>query len=394
MNKPKKREAIKNLGIYVHIPFCKKKCDYCDFFSEPCGDRKTEEDFLRALKRQISETAPLAGEACVDSVYFGGGTPLTLGAGALCDVLGHIRRLFSLSRDAEITVELNPESTDKRSMKKLRRAGFNRASLGMQSSFDGELDELSRLHSHEDTVRAAGAIKAAGFKNLSVDLMFGLRGQSPEGFLETISKALELFPEHISCYGLKVEKGTPLEARADALPDGDAQADMYDAARRLLAERGYYHYEISNFALPGFESRHNMKYWTLGPYLGFGPSAHSDCFGRRYATISGIRAYIDAVNAGEALICKLEEISREERAREYIMLGLRTAKGIEQEEYTRFFYLSFDSLLERLRFYADKGLAMIEKGRWRLSGDAFFVSNPIISDIIDSISAEIAARVK
>ena len=396
MNKPPiKKNPIKDLGIYLHIPFCRRKCGYCDFHSGPCPDKKELSEFIQALKRQISETAPVAGDALVDSVYFGGGTPLMLGAPALCGILRHIRRLFRLTKDAEVTVELNPESTDKKSMKALRRAGFNRASLGMQSSSDEELSWLSRLHSHSDTVAAARCIRDAGFQNLSVDLMFGLRGQTVSGFLGTVEKASELRPTHISCYGLKLESGVPLASSGpQSLPDGDAQADMYAEACAALKSLGFSHYEISNFALPGFESRHNMKYWTLAPYLGFGPSAHSDCFGRRYSTIRSTGAYIEAVNTGGALICELETISKDERAREYIMLGLRTARGISSGEFTKRFRLPFDRLEDRLMFFSRGGLALLENGRWRLSERGFFVSNAIISDILDGISAEICAREK
>ena len=272
------------LGLYLHIPFCKAKCAYCDFYSLAHSEEKMDA-YAAALTRHITEVAPQMQNHRVDTVYFGGGTPSYLGHKRLIALLKTIKKQCRVWDRAEITLEANPDSAgDWRALRALRRAGFNRISLGVQSSDDEELRRLGRVHTWQQVKDAVAACRKAGLDNISLDLIYGLPDQTMERWENTLADALVLAPRHISCYGLKLEEGTPLYARRDSLtlPDGDMQADMYLYAVELLGQNGYAQYEISNFAQPGYESRHNLKYWTLGEYAGFGPGAHSDFGGVRY----------------------------------------------------------------------------------------------------------------
>jgi len=253
------------LGLYIHIPFCRSKCAYCDFYSL-AGAEERMDDYCQALERHLAEVAPQAECHKADTVYFGGGTPSYLGAERLCRLLGSIRKLYKVDKHAEITLEANPDSaTDRKTLKRLRKAGFNRLSLGVQSMDDALLQTIGRIHTRQQVQEAVAAARKAGFKNLSLDLIYGLPGQTMEGWEKTLSDAVGLHPEHLSCYGLKLEEGTPLYRRQGELtfPDEDMQADMYLYAVEFLKQCGYEQYEISNFAKPGFASRHNLKYWLM-----------------------------------------------------------------------------------------------------------------------------------
>ena len=237
------------LGIYIHVPFCRSKCQYCDFYSLTEKNDRLLDGYLDAVCDHIRETGPQTPGYQVDTVYFGGGTPSFFGADGLVTILSTIRKNFNVTSDAEITFAANPDSVSPRLLRKLRSEGFNRVSLGIQCDDDGILEKIGRPHNYEQAVSAVQKIRRAGFKNLSLDLIYGLPGQTLESWQETLRHVLELKPEHISCYGLKVEEGTPLYTCREFmnLPDDDAQADMYLAAVEILRLKGYRQYEISNF---------------------------------------------------------------------------------------------------------------------------------------------------
>ena len=324
----------KQLGLYIHIPFCGSKCDYCDFYSLS-GRTERMDDYQKALLTHIKETAPQARGYVVDTIYFGGGTPSCYGEKRVRELLSAIRRRFEVAGNAEITMEANPESVDQKSMARLRRAGVNRISLGMQSAHDDELAALHRPHTFEQVKEAVAAIRGAKIKNLTLDLMYGLPGQDMARWRDSVEQAIALQPQHISGYGLKVEEGTPLwarVARGETLPDDDAQADMYLWMVARLEAAGYRQYEISNFAQSGFQSRHNLKYWLTRPYLGFGPGAHSDFGGRRFSFLRDLDGYIDGVLGGKPILDSDDLIPKRERSGEYLMLRLRTTRGIEEWE--------------------------------------------------------------
>jgi len=373
------------LGIYIHIPFCKAKCAYCDFYSleDWAGAAK---DYQKALLTHMKETAPLAKGYEVDTVYFGGGTPTHYGERRLGELLGAVKKYYKLVKGAEITVEANPESADERNLKRLYKAGFNRLSLGMQSAVPEELRAVGRIHTNEQTVAAVQAARKAKFKNLSLDLMYGLPGQTAQSWQESVEQALRLEPEHLSCYGLKVEDGTPLARRVkggEVLPDDDAQADLYLWTVERLNQAGYLQYEISNFAKCGYSSRHNLRYWFTRPYIGFGPGAHSDFGGRRYSFVRDLDGYINGVLRGGTLLESNEVIPARDRGGEYLMLRLRTTYGIEEWEYRKQFFLDFTPLEERLEFFQLQGWAEKDmQGRWHLTPRGFLVSNQLIGDLM------------
>ena len=374
------------LGIYVHVPFCRSKCQYCDFYSLG-GSREKGliENYLEAVCLHIKEAGALAPGYQVDTVYFGGGTPSFLGADGLVQILNAVRRRFSVSGNGEITFEANPDSVTEKLLKRLRAEGFNRISLGVQSDDDGLLKKLGRPHSYRQAVQAVELARKVGFHNLSLDLMYGLPGQSLTAWEETLEHVLELAPEHMSCYGLKVEEGTPLWQYKDAvnLPDDDAQADMYLSAVRTLKEHGYAQYEISNFARRGLRSRHNLKYWTGGEYLGFGPAASSDFGGKRFTIAPDIYKYMDGVKHGGPILSECQEVPARERAGEYLMLRLRTSEGIDGETYMRQYLLPFAPLEALLQQYQAQGLATLEGGRWRLTPRGFLMSNSILVELLE-----------
>ena len=304
----KKRQEREAVGLYLHIPFCRSKCDYCDFYSL-AGREDRMDRYQKALVTHLRETAGMAGDFPVDTVYFGGGTPSYYGARRLRALLAEVKKRFQVEKDAEITAEANPDSVDLKGLRMLRRAGFKPACpWGCSRPTRGSWPPSTGPHTPEQTAQAVEAARRAGFDNLSLDLIYGLPGQTEDSWHATVEAALALGPEHLSCYGLKVEEGTPLAARAAAgekLPDDDTQAELYLWTVDRLARAGYEQYEISNFAKPGFASPGTTCATRLTrPYLGFGPGAHSDFGGRRYSFVRDLDAYIQGVLTGGNIIDK------------------------------------------------------------------------------------------
>ena len=374
----------KTLGIYIHIPFCASKCGYCDFYSLAGCDRLMPK-YQDALVEHIRESYGAMKSYYIDTVYFGGGTPSYYGADRLIELWDELRGSGRVLKSSEVTVEANPDSANFKELEKLRKAGFNRVSLGVQSANNDILKLIGRRHNWKQVEMAVRAARDAGFDNLSLDLIYGLPSQTKSDWADTLMKAIELRPEHISCYGLKVEEGTPLWQYKDAvnLPDDDAQADMYLSAVRILKEHGYAQYEISNFARRGLRSRHNLKYWTGGEYLGFGPAASSDFGGKRFTIAPDIYKYMDGVKHGGPILSECQEVPARERAGEYLMLRLRTSEGIDGETYMRQYLLPFAPLEELLQQYQAQGLATLEGGRWRLTPRGFLMSNSILVELLE-----------
>lgn len=381
----------KPLGLYIHVPFCVSKCVYCDFYSLPNAQERMDA-YVKAVTAHLIETAPRAARHRVDTVYFGGGTPTLLGVPRLRELLGVVEKKYDVARDAEITLEANPDSAgDWRALRALRRAGFNRLSLGMQSADDSELRELGRIHTFSQVREAVEAARKAKFSNLSLDLIYGLPHQTQAQWEASLAAAVSLAPQHLSCYGLKVEEGTPLyDRRLDAgLPGDDEQADFYLFAVDYLRRFGFFQYEISNFARTGFASRHNLKYWTLGEYAGFGPGAHSDFGGVRYAYARDLEVYIRGVLEGEPMLSENERIPDPDRDTEYLMLGLRTVAGIRPKEFESRYRRRFDCLIPFLEECRRAEYAVCEAdGSWHLTPRGFLVSNQIIGGALDALAAD------
>ena len=377
------------VGVYLHIPFCRSKCDYCDFYSMPAGDDLMDR-YQKALLTQIKSMVPRLKGRTVDTIYIGGGTPSYYGEKRLRELLGYLQRHLSVAKNAEITVECNPDTVDLKSMIRLRKAGVNRISLGMQSADPDQLRCVHRVHDPQQVIWAVEDIRAAKIENLSLDLIYGLPGQSIDSWTDTIRAALALHPDHLSCYGLKVEEGTPLARRVDEegdmdLPDGDSQADFYLEAVEQIQQAGFRQYEISNFARTGMESRHNLKYWMGREYTGFGPGAHSYLDGVRYAWPRDLAGYLEALEAGEPVaMAEKETVPPREQAREYLLLRMRTMRGIEEWEYRRSFGLNFEPISRRLEFFESHRWAEQSDHRWHFTPQGFLLSNSLIADLLDA----------
>lgn len=367
----------KSLGLYLHVPFCASKCKYCDFYSLAAPGRM--DAYLDAMCRAIRNWGERCGAYCVDTVYFGGGTPSLLGGERLARLLDETHRAFDIDADAEITVECNPDSMNDSLLDALHAAGVNRLSIGVQSAHDDELRMLGRRHTFGEARRAIENAYCHGFDNLSLDLMYALPAQDTALMLESLRALLRLDPAHLSCYALKVEPGTPFDWENVVQPDEDEQAEMYLALCETLRAAGYEHYEISNWAQPGFRARHNSRYWDLSEYLGIGPSAHSLFAGRRFEYSRSLEDFL----AGEAPVSE-EDVDGFSPALEFLMLALRMSDGVQPEAFEKRFGMSFAPFERRLQFFAPHGLTVFQNGRWRLTEQGFLLSNSILTDILSA----------
>lgn len=375
----------KTLGIYIHIPFCASKCAYCDFYSL-AGCDKLMPRYHNALLQHLREAGPQLREYYTDTVYFGGGTPSYYGARRICDIFNALKRDALVYKTAEVTVEVNPDSVTRRDLVLMRSEGINRLSIGAQSANDAILKLIGRRHNWKQVAAAVKNARAAGFENVSLDLIYGLPSQTRTDWTDTLDRALALQPNHLSCYGLKLEPGTPMArdyAGSPILPDDDEQADMYLYTVETLARFGYRQYEISNFAKPGFESKHNLKYWLLQDYMGFGPGAASCAGGVRYSYEKDLQKYISGVQSGESILAECEKIDLLGRAAEYLMLGMRTVRGISAKEYHNIYRSDFAPLEELLQEFSRKGWAVEESGRWHFTPSGFLLSNMLIGLMLD-----------
>ena len=363
------------LGLYLHIPFCVKKCAYCDFYS--VTDADLMKSYVSALLTHIREYGRTCSGYTVDTVYIGGGTPTCLGPKYLGRILQEVRNKFPLADDAEITVECNPESTDKKVLDAMKKHGVNRLSFGVQSAQEDELKRIGRIHTFAQAKAAVDLAREKGFDNISLDLMYGLPGQTQEKFLDSVEQCLALGPKHLSCYGLKLEPATPMGRENPVLPDDDAQADLYLALCGRLRRAGFDHYEISNWARPGRASRHNSRYWTLSDYLGLGPGAHSYLAGRRFFYPASLAAF-----CGDAQPVQEDAVPGFAPHGEYLMLRLRTADGVDTADFARRFGRSFAPYAAHLRALEKPGLAARTPSGWRLTEAGFLVSNLIINDVL------------
>ena len=281
------------LGLYVHIPYCVRKCNYCDFCSLPTGNSGVPDEYVSRLCDEIESYSDKV-RVPLDTVYFGGGTPSLLSEIQMAQIFATIRDTFEISENAEITFECNPGTLMRDKAEAFKVLGFNRVSLGLQSIHEKEMKKLGRIHTYEQFLSCYHALRDVGFDNISVDLMYGIPYQTKETFIDSVSTLVALSPEHISAYGLILEEGTPFFDEDDLpIPDVDDECDMYDAVRAILAEAGYEHYEISNYARQGRRSRHNSLYWHLGEYIGVGAAAHSFFGGKRYFNTDSVEEYIN-----------------------------------------------------------------------------------------------------
>ena len=371
---------MRPLGLYLHIPFCLSKCRYCDFCSLPHPKKENVAAYISKINNEICEYGELYREYNINTVYFGGGTPTLLKASELTSLLFTVKESFRLSNDAEITAECNPATADKKYFEEMLGAGFNRLSIGVQSMVDRELKLLGRLHSAEDAKKAVVDAKDAGFKNLSVDVMFGIPEQTRESLSYTIDRLAELNPNHFSLYGLKIEDGTHFARHRGelALPDEDTECEMFNDSAKKLSSLGYDRYEISNFAKDGFESRHNLKYWKREDYLGIGAAAHSCVGNRRFFATSDVNAYLSGKSVeGEEILSPHDILC------EKIMLGMRLSRGVDfnalEKEHGSVVKV-YENGLEK---YISGGFVVKKDGALAFTDKGAYVSNYILSDILD-----------
>lgn len=424
---------MKSISIYIHIPFCVKKCQYCDFLSAP-ADSRTQEVYLRALKQEIREQAARYREYEVQTVFIGGGTPTAVPCENLCEVLKTVFSFYRMNPHAEISMEANPGTVTKEALLSYRKAGINRISIGLQSADDVELKLLGRIHTYRDFQQTYRWAQEAGFTNINLDIMSALPGQSVENYKKTLETVLSLNPQHISAYSLIVEEGTPfyekygqesekLQATGEKQPDlpsEEEEREMYALTEKLLAAAGYHRYEISNYALPGRECRHNLVYWKRGNYVGFGLGAASMVENVRFENIREMQEYLaeyagmpDAepvfaeVAQGDKQALSNEQefslredthseneqelsirenvhpLSLQEQMEETMFLGLRLTEGVSKAEFHRQFGVSMEQIYgEVIRKNTAKGLLIDEAGYVCLTREGMDLSNYVMAQFL------------
>ncbi len=362
-------DISKGVGIYIHVPFCLRKCPYCDFYS--CENSLHKRDaYVQAVCRNLEAWGR---KLCctAETVYFGGGTPSLLEPSHIEKIMTVIQNCFILSPNAEITMEVNPATVNSKSLSGYRKAGVNRLSVGVQDLQDSSLTSLGRLHTAQQAVETVYTAVSAGFENISCDLMIGTKGQTSQSLADTLSKLTSLPVQHISAYMLKIEEGTAYAElnMKTQIPDDDQTADLYLQMVSFLESKGFMQYEVSNFAKKGYESRHNCRYWRCEPYLGIGPAAHS-CIDSRFYVLKSLDDFISAEVQTE--ICEDENpCANEER----LMLALRLAEGVSENSFT-------ESQLKTVRKYERFGFMSENNGRVRFTKEGFLVMNSILAEII------------
>jgi len=370
------------LSLYIHIPFCVKKCFYCGFYSTPYAAQQADH-FIDALRLEAAGMAGTFSKREFGSLYLGGGTPTVLSSEQLTTVISIVRSHFTIAPDAEVTVEANPQSGSEPLFLALRKGGVNRLSIGVQSFSDRLLATLGRPHHAAQAQEAFQSARGCGFENIGIDLIYGIPGQTMDDWSRTLDRALALRPDHVSAYSLSLDEGSEYHQKAASgsfhLPDDDAVAELYDAGVERLVAAGFLHYEISNFAQPGFECRHNLNYWQRGEYLGLGPGAWSFIAARRTRSVPDLKSYCTGLQTGFPIIAEEEFVGPAEAALETVMLGLRTRSGIELERIAgEFGPLLRDRLLAQAAPMIATGLLQNEAGRLFLTDRGMVLSNEVL----------------
>lgn len=373
------------LGIYLHFPFCVRKCRYCDFLSFP-SDAETMQRYAKAMCREIRAAGKSGRGHTVDSVFLGGGTPSVVPAGALQNVMDALRETFAVEANAEITMEMNPGTVKPENLSFIKE-NINRVSMGVQSADDRELEMLGRIHTWEDACESFVSLRNAGIENINIDLISAIPGQNPASWRKSLAAVCGLAPEHISAYSLIVEEGTPFfalqQAGRLALPGEDEEREMYYETKKILAAHGYERYEISNYARPGFQCRHNKKYWERGDYLGFGIGAASLFGHRRWRNTGDIRVYISESGAPDRIRRDVENLSRADEMEEFMFLGLREMRGVSEKDFRETFGNEImDVYGDMLRKLKKEELMDTAGGRWFLTDRGIDVSNIVMAEFM------------
>ena len=366
--------------LYIHIPFCVRKCAYCDFLSAP-GSEEAKASYTKALLREIEAVKTEKRE--VSSIFVGGGTPSALSPSLMGDIFEKIHESFSVAQDAEITIEANPGTLSKEKLFLYKNAGINRLSLGLQSPEEAELKSLGRIHTYEEFLESFSLAREAGFQNINVDLMCALPDQTYEGWIRNLRTVAALHPEHISAYSLIIEEGTPFAKRKLNLPDEDTEYRMYEDTAGILAEYGYEQYEISNYAKKGLACRHNIGYWTRKEYLGLGLGAASLWGNQRFSNTSDFSAYLKESGSPEKIRENRETLSLEDEMSEFMFLGLRMTEGVSKAEFLESFGTPIESVYGKvLDKYKNMGLLEEKEGRIFLTRAGIHVSNGVMAEFL------------
>lgn len=401
----------KEMELYVHIPFCMKKCAYCDFLSAP-ADEKTQKSYVAALLREIRYYGELCRDREVSTIYVGGGTPSWLQESYMELILKQIRVSFCISQEAEVSIECNPGTLTKEKLLTYRQCGVNRLSIGLQSAFDDELRELGRVHTYVQFLRNYELARELGYTNINIDLMSALPGQSVEKYLASLNKAIQLKPEHISAYSLIIEKGTPFYEKykfdavkreagmpTEYLPSEDTEYEIYQKTQDILTQAGYHHYEISNYARTGYECRHNIGYWKRKNYLGLGLGASSCMDNVRYSNVTQLDSYIEETKQIEHIRLqgedgtpmayatnlheKADAIGRMEQIEEFMFLGLRMTDGITRQEFASTFGMQIEGVYgDVLPQLSAQQLVECKAGQIRLTRRGADISNYVLAQFL------------
>jgi len=376
------------IGIYIHVPFCLRKCCYCDFTSYPIVPEQVE-NYLQAIQKEMAFYSNCLNpeDKKITSIFVGGGTPTCLMSGQLSAILEQVDRYFTILPGAEITTEANPGTVSLHSLRELRTAGFNRLSLGLQSTVQELLDVLGRIHTFDEVKQAVDFARTAGFSNLNIDLIFGLPKQTAAHWRHSLSQVLAWEPEHLSCYGLQLEEGTPL---ARAVERGELEAcpeeltlAMYFETIELLGAAGYRHYEISNFAREGFQCRHNLIYWHNNHYLGLGPAAHSYMDDSRWSNVENIDKYVALLEKDQRPVEEFNILSKREQMEETAFLGLRLMKGLELRAFKERFGAGLLEVFgKQVKKLEEKELVELVDGYLRLTKKGLPVANQVFAEFV------------
>ncbi|MEG6520762.1 radical SAM family heme chaperone HemW [Desulfotomaculum sp. 1211_IL3151] len=377
-----------SLGLYIHVPFCMRKCLYCDFTSYPINQAQVA-NYLRGLEMEIELYLEVLGleNTSIESIFVGGGTPTSLMSEQLARILERLDRSFSITKDAEITTEANPGTVNLSELKELRAAGFNRLSLGVQSTHQELLSLMGRIHDFGQAREALDQARQAGFTNINLDLIFGLPQQTLGQWQQTLADIIMLKPEHISCYGLQLEEGTPLTCSIEQgkLPACSEEDDlaMFQSASAILRAEGYEHYEISNFARAGYQCRHNLLYWHNGEYLGFGPGAHSHHNQARWGNVENIDNYVSLLQSGQQPLAEKTTLTMKEQMEETVFLGLRMLKGLNRIDFQNRFGVAIDQIFAReIARLVRLGLVKTEDGYLKLTEKGLPIANQVFLEFV------------
>ncbi len=379
---------MKKLGVYIHVPFCKKKCNYCDFYSVKWDD-EWENKYTEAVMNEIKGYKEMLGDKyIVDTVYFGGGTPTIIKPSNLKRILDSINIVADIDNDAEISMEANPNTLTDENLDQYKESGINRLSIGIQSLNDEILKKIGRIHNSSEALEAIDRAKKHGFENINADAMFNIPSQTTIDIEDTLSKIMERGVKHISFYSLKLEKGTPMYSMEQknliTMPDEDEERNMYYKGRIVMEKNNLLQYEISNFAVEGFECRHNLKYWNQEEYIGIGPSAHSFMNSIRYSNPSDLKLYCKSAEENNFSRIIQEEMNDEDLMFEYIMLRLRLMRGLDSIELKRKFNVDFnEKYKEQIKYLIDNKLIEYNGSIVKLTQRGMDISNYVFEEFME-----------